>query len=54
MMIRVLKNFSGGGATLPDFLHVGVRAVWPNAQQEFRFGKKYCSVVSKITDFRHL
>ena len=25
MTIRVLKKFSGGGATLPDFLHVGVR-----------------------------
>ena len=38
MMIRVLKNFSGGGATLPDFLHVGVRDVWPNAQHELRLG----------------
>ena len=39
MMIRVLKNFSGGGATLPDFLHVGVRDVWPNAQHELRLGE---------------
>ena len=54
MMIRVLKNFSGGGATLPDFLHVGVRDVWPNAQREFRPVEKFCSGVSKIAVFRHI
>ena len=54
MMIRVLKKYSGGGATLPDFLHVGVRDVWPNAQRKFRPGEKFCSGVSKIAVFRHI
>ena len=54
MTIRVLKKFSGGGVILPDFLHVWVRDVWPNAQREFRPGEKFCSGVSKIADFRHL
>ena len=36
------------------FLHVGVRGVWLNVQREFRPGKKICSGVSKISDFRHL
>ena len=40
MMIRMLKRFSGGGATLTDFLHVGVRGGWLNVQREFRPGKK--------------
>lgn len=40
MMIRVLTKISGGGATLPVFLHVGVRGVWLNAQRELRSGKK--------------
>ena len=40
MTIRVLKKFPGGGVTLPDFLHVGVRGVWLNVQREFRLGKK--------------
>ena len=35
MTIRVLKKFSGGGVTLPDFSHVGVRGVWLNVQREF-------------------
>ena len=39
MTIRVLKKFSGGGATLPDFSHVGVRGVRLNVQREFRPGK---------------
>ena len=54
MMIRVLKKFFGGVVTLPDFSHVGVRGVWLNVQREFRPGKKICSGVSKIADFRHL
>ena len=54
MTIRVLKKFSRGGATLPDFSHVGVRGVWLNVQREFRPGKNFCSGVSKIADFRHL
>ena len=54
MTIRVLKNFSGGGVNLPDFSHVEVRGVWLNLQREFRLGKKFCSGVSKIADFRHL
>ena len=54
MTIRVLKKFSGGGATLTVFLHVGVRGVRLNVQREFRPGKKICSGVSKIADFRHL
>ena len=48
------EKISGGGATLPEFLHVGVRGVWLNVQREFRPGKKICSGVSKIADFRHL
>ena len=40
MMIRVLRKFSGGGVTLPDFSHVGVRGVWLNAQHDLRPGKK--------------
>ena len=40
MTIRVLKKFSGGGVTLPDFSHVGVRGVRLNVQREFRPGKK--------------
>ena len=34
------EKFSGGGVTLPDFSHVGVRGVWLNVQREFRPGKK--------------
>ena len=48
------EKISGGGVTLPDFSHVGVRGVWLNVQREFRPGKKICSGVSKIADFRHL
>ena len=48
------EKFSGGGVNLPDFSHVGVRGVWLNVQREFRPGKKICSGVSKIADFRHL
>ena len=48
------EKFSRGGATLTDFLHVGVRGVWLNVQREFRPGKNFCSGVSKIADFRHL
>lgn len=41
MTIRVLKKFSGGGATLTVFLHVGVRGgVRLNVQREFRPGKR--------------
>lgn len=40
MMIRMLKRFSGGGATLTDFLHVGVRGAWLNVQRKFCPGKK--------------
>lgn len=54
MMTHVLKKFSGGGINLSDFSHVGVRGVWPNVQLEFRLGKKICSGVSKIPDFRHV
>ena len=48
------EKFSGGGVILLDFSHVGVRGVWLNVQREFRPGKKICSGVSKIADFRHL
>ena len=48
------EKISGGGVTLPDFSHVGVRGVWLNVQREFRPGKNFCSGVSKIADFRHL
>ena len=48
------KKFSGGGATLLDFSHVGVRGVWLNVQLDLRLGKKFSSGVSKIADFRHL
>ena len=48
------EKFSGGGVNLPDFSHVGVRGVWLNVQREFRPGKKICSGVSKIADFRHV
>ena len=51
MMIRVLKKFSGGGATLPDFLHVGVRGVWLNVQREFRPGKNFAQVFPKSLIF---
>ena len=34
------EKISGGGATLPEFLHYGVRGVWLNVQREFRPGKK--------------
>ena len=54
MTIRVLKKFSGGGVILLDFSHVGVRSVWLNVQLDLRLGKKFCSDVSKIADFRHL
>ena len=54
MMIRVLRKFSGGGVILLDFSHVGVRGVWLNVQLDLRLGKKFCSGVSKIADFRHL
>ena len=54
MMNHVLKKFPGGGVNLPNFSHVGVRGVWLNVQREFRPGKKICSGVSKIADFRHL
>ena len=40
MMIHMQKKFPGGGATLPDFLHVGVRGGWLYAQHELRLGKK--------------
>ena len=48
------EKFSGGGVNLPDFSHVGARGVWLNVQREFHPGKKICSGVSKIADFRHL
>ena len=48
------EKFSGGGVILLDFSHVGVRGVWLNLQREFRLGKKLCSGVSQIDDFRHL
>lgn len=48
------EKFSGGGVILPDFSHVGVRGVWLNAQRDLCLGKKFCSGVSKISDFRHL
>ena len=54
MMIRVLRKSSGGGVILLDFSHAGVRGVWLNAQRDLRLGKKICSGVSKIADFRHL
>ena len=54
MMTHVLKKFSGGGATLTDFLHVGVRGVWLNVQREFRPGKKFSKLVSKKLEFGHL
>ena len=54
MTIRVLKKFSGGGVILPDFSHVGVRGIWLNASVTFASAKKFCSGVSKISDFRHL
>ena len=41
MTIRVLKKFFGGGVTLPDILHVGVRGVWLNVQLDLRLGKKF-------------
>jgi hypothetical protein len=34
------KKFSGGGATLLDFSHVGVRGGWLYAQHELRLCKK--------------
>ena len=34
------EKFSGGGATLTVFLHVGVRGVRLNVQREFRPGKR--------------
>jgi len=48
------EKFSGGGVILLDFSHVGVRGVWLNVQLDLRLGKKFCSGVSKIADFRHL
>ena len=48
------EKISGGDVNLPDFSHVGVRGVWLNVQREFHPGKKICSGVSKIADFRHL
>ena len=45
MTILVLKKFSGGGATLTDFLHVGVRGVWLYAQRDLCLGKKYFAQV---------
>lgn len=54
MMNHVLKKFPGGGVNLPNFSHVGVRGVWLNVQREFRPGKKICSGVSKIAEFRHV
>ena len=48
------EKFSGGGVILPDFSHVGGRGVWLNAQRDLCLGKKFCSGVSKIADFRHL
>ena len=54
MMTHVLRKFSGGGVTLPDFSHVGVRGAWLNVQREFRPGPKFSSGVSKIDDFRHV
>ena len=48
------EKISGGGVNLPNFSHVGVRGVWLNVQREFRPGKKFCSGVSNIADFRHL
>ena len=54
MMIRMLRKFSGDGATLLDFSHIWVRGVWLNVQHELRPGKKCSSGVSKIADFRHV
>ena len=34
------EKISGGGVTLTDFFHAGVRGVWLNVQREFRPGKK--------------
>ena len=48
------EKIPGGGATLPDFFHAGVRGVWLNTQLDLRLGKKFCSGVSKNADFRHL
>ena len=39
---------------MPDFSHVGVRGVWLNVQRDLGLGKKFCSGVSKIADFRHV
>jgi len=50
----LLRYFSEGGVTLPDFSHVGVRGAWLNVQREFRTGQKFSSGVSKIADFRHV
>ena len=50
----LLRYFSEGGVTLPEFSHIGVRGVWLNVQREFRPGKKFFSGVSKIADFRHV
>ena len=51
MMTLMLKRFSGGGVTLPDFSHVGVRGVWLNVQREFRPGKKFPQVFPKSLIF---
>ena len=36
----LLRYFSEGGVTLPEFSHIGVREVWLNVQREFRPGKR--------------
>ena len=51
MMTLMLKRFSGGGVTLPDFSHVGVRGVWLNVQREFRPGKKFPQAFPKSLIF---
>ena len=45
------EKISGGGVTLPDFSHVGVRGVWLNVQREFRPGKKFPQVFPKSLIF---
>ena len=51
MMIHMQKKFPGGGATLPDFLHVGVRGVWLNVQLDLRLGKNFAQVFPRSLIF---
>ena len=54
MAIRMLKKIFRRWCHFARFFHVGVRGVWLNVQFDLRLGKKFCSGVSKIADFRHL